>query len=79
MPDIERSSTDATRGQERGQAGLCRRLRWKGMFMEMMHDPKMPSMDDGFVWCTHSHNCLGPDGNVADRETCRPGRPCYEG
>ncbi len=35
-------------------------------------------IDDGFVWCTHSMNCLGPDGAVASRERCREGRGCFE-
>ena len=63
---------------------LCRRLRWKTMFMALA--PVEPGMevdpqheiDDGFVWCTHSMNCLGPDGAVASREACREGRRCFE-
>lgn len=63
---------------------LCRRLRWKTMFMVLA--PVEPGMDvdpqheidDGFVWCTHSMNCLGPDGAVASREDCREGRRCFE-
>lgn len=35
-------------------------------------------IDDGFVWCTHSMNCLGPDGVVASKEHCREGRGCFE-
>ena len=57
---------------------LCRRLRWKGMFYDVDDNPSLPSMVDGFVWCTHSMNCLGPDGEVADRETCLRGRECFE-
>ena len=63
---------------------LCRRLRWKTMFMALA--PSEPGadidpqheIDDGFVWCTHSMNCLGPDGVVASREHCREGRGCFE-
>jgi len=62
----------------------CRRLRWKTMFMALAplepgedRDPQH-EIDDGFVWCTHNMNCLGPDGAVASREDCRPGRSCYE-
>jgi hypothetical protein len=50
----------------------------KGMFIDVEPDLSIPSMSDGFVWCTHTMNCLGPDGKVADQETCRPGRSCYE-
>jgi hypothetical protein len=74
MTDTQRSSGLAAR-----RPLICRRLRWKGQFVEMNHDPAMPSMDDGFVWCTHTHNCLGPDAVVADKETCQPGRLCFEG
>lgn len=63
---------------------LCRRLHWKTMFMALAPpdpdadvDPQH-EIDDGFVWCTHSMNCLGPDGAVASRRTCRPGRGCFE-
>ncbi|MCY3929109.1 MAG: hypothetical protein OXG81_12620 [Acidobacteria bacterium] len=63
---------------------LCRRLRWKTMFMALA--PSEPGadidpqheIDDGFVWCTHSMNCLGPDGVVASKEHCREGRGCFE-
>ena len=60
----------------------CRRLRWKGMFIDVERGPEdewLPSMSDGFVWCTHSHNCLGPDGRVAAPDSCVAGRGCYEG
>ena len=63
---------------------LCRRLRWKTMFMALAPpdpgadiDPQH-EIDDGFVWCTHSMNCLGPDGAVASKEYCREGRSCFE-
>lgn len=59
----------------------CRRLRSKGMFLEIepsAADPQVPSMSDGFVWCTHTQNCLGPDGRVADAFACMPGRACWE-
>jgi hypothetical protein len=59
----------------------CRRLRSKGMFIEVERsaaDAALPSMSDGFVWCTQTQNCLGPDGRVADVETCVPGRRCWE-
>jgi len=60
---------------------LCKRLRSKGMFIDVEPDPRdaaLPSMESGTFWCVHSMNCLGPDGRVADRESCRPGRRCYE-
>ena len=58
---------------------LCSRLRWKGMYVEAPRDPLVPNPSDGLCWCTHTMNCLGPDGRVADREECTAGRPCFEG
>jgi hypothetical protein len=57
---------------------LCRRLRYKGMFYQSEPDPTVPRADDSACWCTHSMNCMGPDGEVANPESCRPGRSCYE-
>ena len=66
---------DLIRGADEG---VCSRLRSKGMYIDAAPDPSVPKTSDGFFWCTHTMNCLGPDGNVADRESCRPGRSCYQ-
>ncbi|RPI24457.1 MAG: hypothetical protein EHM61_17050 [Acidobacteria bacterium] len=57
---------------------VCRRLRWKGMFVDVPHDPTVPSGNDIYCWCSQTMTCLGPDGKVADRDNCRPGRGCHE-
>lgn len=57
---------------------LCRRLRSKSMYFEAAPEGAAPNPRDGFFWCTHSMNCLGPDGRVADEESCRSGRGCFE-
>ena len=57
---------------------VCRRLRNKGMFLDAEPDPAVPNMGDEFCWCTHTMNCLGPDGKVAEVAGCRPGRTCFE-
>ncbi len=57
---------------------LCRRLRTKTMFYQAEPDPTVPRSNDTSYWCTHSMNCMGPDGEVAGPETCRPGRGCFE-
>jgi hypothetical protein len=59
-------------------AGLCRRLRWKGMFIEVPQEAKGLGGTDQYCWCTHTMNCLGPDGKVAAKDSCLPGRPCHE-
>ncbi|UCF37258.1 MAG: hypothetical protein JSU96_21135 [Acidobacteriota bacterium] len=56
----------------------CKRLRTKGMFIESAPDPTVPNTSDGFFWCTHTMNCLGPDGSVAEKEKCKAGRECFE-
>jgi hypothetical protein len=59
-------------------AGTCRRLRWKGMFIEIEPEPGFSGLSDGPFWCTHTMNCLGPDARPAGRSECGPDRPCYE-
>jgi len=56
----------------------CSRLRWKGMFIDVEPDPSIPNTRDGFYWCSHTMNCLGPDGRIADEESCCHGRGCHE-
>jgi hypothetical protein len=59
-------------------AGSCRRLRFKGMFIEADPDPTVPASRDDLCWCTRTMTCLGPDGQVAGRDACGEGRGCYE-
>ena len=56
----------------------CRCLRSKEMFIEVEPDPSVPHMGSGIFWCIHTHNCLGPDGAVAEPTSCKPGRSCYD-
>lgn len=48
------------------------------MFIDAERDPSIPNTRDGFCWCVHTMNCLGPDGRVADEESCCDGRRCFE-
>jgi hypothetical protein len=57
---------------------VCAKLRWKGMYVDALRDRSIPGTSDGFCWCLHTQNCLGPDGHVADRDSCGPGRSCFE-
>jgi hypothetical protein len=63
---------------ERVGRDVCRRLRSKGMFIEAEPDPNVPNTGDGIYWCTHTMNCLGPDGKVAGKHLCKAGRGCFE-
>ena len=56
----------------------CRLLRSKWMFIAAEPHPSDLRTDSGICWCVHTQNCLGPDGEVASREDCKPGRACYE-
>jgi hypothetical protein len=48
------------------------------MFIDAEPDPSIPNTRDGFFWCSHTMNCLGPDGRVADEESCCDGRGCFD-
>ena len=63
---------------EKTSRSMCKKLRSKGMYIESEPDSTVPSMSDGFYWCIHTMNCLGPDGKAATREKCRSGRDCFE-
>lgn len=86
MSDVDAATTDGTTRDGAPAAGaparnrqrLCNCLRWKGMYVEAEPDPQVPNTSDGLFWCTHTMNCLGPDGKVADREACTEGRSCFE-
>lgn len=56
----------------------CRCLRAKEMFVDGEQNLDVASFGSGIFWCTHTQNCLGPDGQVADLERCQPGRACFE-
>jgi len=76
MPEL--TSRDL-QGQARlGGQAACRWLRSKEMFINVPPDPTVPAGGSGIFWCVHTHNCLGPDGKVAEPESCTPGRGCFE-
>jgi hypothetical protein len=53
----------------------CSSLRWKEMLLDLDLEPD-PA--DKPCWCVRTQTCLGPDGQVADKEGCNPTRSCYE-
>jgi len=85
MPDELSSPPDSPR---------CKHLRSKEMFYDtgtpeedrhscLSDDDRNSSLPperhgSGVFWCTHTQNCLGPDGAPATAETCIPTRGCYE-
>jgi len=54
----------------------CENLRWKGLFVGVEPDPRIPQSDDA-CWCLTTQICLGPDGQPVDRWECNPARGCY--
>jgi hypothetical protein len=55
----------------------CEGLRWKGMFIEGEENPNFQHSNTRIYWCVYTQNCLGPDGEVADEDTCTASRGCY--
>ncbi len=55
----------------------CELLRWKGLYIEAEWDPTVQHSNTRDFWCQTTHNCLGPDGKVADEYECNSSRTCY--
>ncbi len=64
--------------QEKNPLRLCRYLRSKGMYIDVEPDHQVPNPSDGFCWCAHTQNCLGPDRRPVETARCQPGRDCFE-
>jgi hypothetical protein len=56
----------------------CHRLRCKEMYIDMGTVFNLEDSGSGIYWCSHTQNCMGPDGKVADLENCQAGRGCFE-
>ena len=57
---------------------VCRLLRWKAMFIEAESVPTVPPSNDRSFWCAQTQVVTGPDGQVAEPESCSPNRSCYD-
>jgi len=55
---------------------VCQCLRAKTMFYQV--EGEEAGSDHGPFWCAQTQSLIGPDGQVADMERCRPGRSCCE-
>ena len=56
---------------------VCQSLRSKKLFYETEENASDVS-NAGPFWCLRTQSLLGPDGNVACANECRPGRSCCE-
>ena len=59
-------------------AQYCLRLRCKEMFINTDEPFDLKDSRSGHYWCSHTQNCLGPDGQIVHAESCKAGRNCYE-
>lgn len=65
-------------GLTRPDDDRCDNLRWKGMFIDAMWDPKVPHGNDRAFWCHLTQKCLGPDSQLVDEYECNETRKCYK-
>ena len=56
---------------------VCRCLRSKKLFYQDETD-ESPAAGAAPFWCSRTQSLLGPDGEVAEADACRPGRGCCE-
>ena len=54
---------------------VCQCLRAKELYYQA---PEEASAARGPFWCVRTQSLIGPDGQIADTESCRPGRSCCE-
>ncbi len=58
---------------------VCRALRAKTLFYETEdHKRANEPGPEGPFWCAKTQSALGPDGETAEADRCRPGRSCCE-
>ena len=61
---------------------VCSCLRSKKLFYQTdaprVGPPSTLEGGDGPFWCVHTQSLVGPDGKIADTESCSPGRACCE-
>lgn len=77
MPDKIKSEVSANLDSSETP---CLRLRCKEMFIDF-GDGEIFNLKDsgsGIYWCSHTQNCLGPDGRTVHVSHCTQGRGCYE-
>ena len=65
-------------GPETTSNDHCRFLRCKEMFIDTGRDFHVSQSGSGIYWCSHTQNCVGPDGQTVTLEDCRWGRSSHE-
>ena len=78
--------------QIRVRDGLCRNVRAKGMISNVGEKPENDSGQRGYLavdphalgwdstiwWCAETGKSVGPDDRPCNRDSCQPGRGCFE-
>jgi hypothetical protein len=57
---------------------VCRCLMSKAKLLNLAYDPTVPASNDRSYWCVHTQSVIGSDGAVAEPESCKLGRSCYD-
>jgi len=57
---------------------VCNCVRWKSQFYESEPDPTVPRSNDDSYWCALTQRVLGPDGQLVEPPSCKPGRACFK-
>ena len=58
----------------------CCQLRSKGMYVtgKLVPTRETDGMGDGYCWCNMTQRVVGPDNDMVERRSCKPGRSCYQ-
>jgi len=57
---------------------VCNCVRWKSQFYESERDLTVPPSNDDSYWCALTQRVLGPDGQLVEPQSCKPGRACFK-
>jgi hypothetical protein len=77
MPEIHRVPSRPSLQDLILRGEVCHALRSKKLFYQDGGEASAAENAAPF-WCARSQSLAGPDGKIAELETCRPGRTCCD-